>query len=57
LLECLSLFTAPVVASQKTKERIKEITFGIGAILVPLAIIIGTLGIVAGIIMKLFFNK
>ena len=49
------LSAAPVVAFQRTKERIRDISFGVGAIWGNLGIIIGILGIVAWIIRAIFF--
>jgi hypothetical protein len=48
------LFIAPITASQRTKKRIKDISFGAGLMLVTPVIYIGILGIVAWIIRVIF---
>jgi len=47
------LFVSPVIAMQKTKERIKDIVFASGFMWAPIAFVIGGAGIIAWII-KLF---
>jgi len=49
------LFVAPVVAFQRTKERIKDISFGAGSMLVTPAIYIGIVGLVVWVIRLIFF--
>lgn len=49
LLICL-FFVAPVIASQRTKQRIRDTVFGAGAMWRYLGIIIGTAGLVALVI-------
>lgn len=49
------LFAAPVVAFQRTKERIRDMSFGVGAIWGNLGIIIGVAGLVALVIRLIFF--
>jgi uncharacterized membrane protein len=49
------LSAAPVVAFQRTKERIREMSFGVGAIWGNLGIIICILGIVSWVIRAIFF--
>lgn len=48
------LFVAPVTASQRTKERIRNISFGASLMLVNPAIIIGILGLIAWVIRLIF---
>jgi len=43
----ISLFTAPVIVSRRTKEQIRDISFGVGSIWFNLVIIIGVVGLVA----------
>lgn len=50
------LSAAPVVAFQRTKERVRDMSFGIGATWGNLAIIIGVLGLVAWIVRFVFFK-
>lgn len=50
------LFAAPVVAFQRTKERIRDMSFGVGAIWGNLGIIIGVAGLVALVIRLIFFK-
>jgi len=51
-----SLFSAaPVVASQRTKERIRLVVDGVGSMLGNIGIIIGVLGIAALVIRLVFF--
>ncbi|CAN5584863.1 hypothetical protein BH20VER3_BH20VER3_23100 [soil metagenome] len=45
----ISLLAGPVVAFQRTKERVREISFGVGTTVGNLGIIIGVFGIVAWI--------
>ena len=53
----ISIFSvAPVIAGQRTKERIKNITSGVHFIWSSLAIIMGVLGLVIIIIKLLFFT-
>lgn len=49
------LFIAPVTASQRTKERIKDTSFGAGLMLVTPVIYIGIAGLVALVIRLIFF--
>lgn len=49
------LSAAPVVAFQRTKERTKDIIFGVGGLLGGSAMIIGILGIVIWLIRTIFF--
>lgn len=49
------LSAAPVVAFQRTKEKVRDMSFGAGAIWGNLAIIIGVLGLVAWVIRVIFF--
>jgi uncharacterized membrane protein len=52
----ISLLSAgPVVAFQRTKERVRDMSFGAGATLGNLGIIIGVLGIIAWIVRVVFF--
>lgn len=52
----ISLLSAgPVVAFQRTKERVRDISFGAGATLGNLGIIVGVLGIIAWIVRVVFF--
>jgi len=50
-----ALFVAPVVASQRTKQRIQDIVFGAGSLLFVPVILIGILGLVAWVISLIFF--
>jgi hypothetical protein len=54
LIICL-LFVAPVIASQRTKQRIRDMVFGAGAMWGNLGIIIGAVGLVALVIRFLIF--
>ena len=54
LIICL-LFVAPVIASQRTKQRIRDMVFGSGAMWGNLGIIIGVVGLVALVISSLIF--
>jgi hypothetical protein len=49
------LFVAPVTASQRTKKRIKDISFGAGSLLFVPVIYIGVLGLIALVIRLIFF--
>jgi len=49
------LFVAPVISSQRTKERIRDIVFGAGSLVGNFGIIIGLVGLVAWIIRLIFF--
>ena len=49
------LSVGPVIAFQRTKERIRDMVFGASAMWGNLGIIIGVLGIVALIIRVIFF--
>ena len=51
----ISLLFGAVVAFQRTKERIRDMSFGVGFLWGNLGIIIGILGIVALIIRVIFF--
>jgi len=50
-----ALFVAPVVASQRTKQRIQDIVFGAGSLLFVPVIYIGVLGLIVWIIRLIFF--
>lgn|SRR3989344_4498082 len=50
------LFVAPVIATQRTKERIRNIIFGVDMMVTSVGIIIGVLGLVAWAIRLIFFN-
>jgi len=50
------IFVVPVIAMQRTKERTKDIMFGVGASWGIIGIIIGVLGIVVWIIRAIFFR-
>ncbi|MDP3899652.1 MAG: hypothetical protein Q8Q23_01075 [bacterium] len=50
------LFIAPVTVSQRTKERIKDTSFGASLMLVTPVIYIGIAGLVVWIIRLIFFN-
>jgi len=50
------LFIAPVTASQRTKERIKDTSFGASLMLVTPVIYIGIAGLVVWVIRLIFFN-
>ena len=50
------LSVAPVIAFQRTKERVKDMSFGAGALWGNLGIVIGVLGLVALIIRFVFFR-
>lgn len=52
LISLLSM--GPVIAFQRTKERIKDISFGVGAIWGNLGIIIGVAGLIAWILRLIF---
>lgn len=49
------LFVAPVVAHQRTKQRIQDIVFGAGSLLFVPIIYIGILGLIVWIIKLIFF--
>jgi hypothetical protein len=49
------LFVGPVVASQRTKQRIQDIVFGSGSLLFVPAIYIGILGLIAWAVRLIFF--
>lgn len=49
------LFVAPVIALQRTKERIKNIVYGAGGLLTPIVFIIGIVGLIAWVIRLIFF--
>lgn len=51
------LFVAPVIAAQRTKERIKNIIFGVDMTVTSIGIIIGVLGIVAWIVRVIFLAR
>ena len=50
------LFVAPVIASQRTKEKIREMSFAVGALWGNLGIIIGVVGLVALVIRLIIFR-
>ena len=52
----ISLFVAPVIASQRTKEKIRNMSFGAGALWVRLGIIIGVIGLIAWVIRLIFIK-
>ena len=53
----ISLLTsAPVVATQRTKERVREMSFAAGAIWGNLGIIIGAVGLVAWVVRLIFIE-
>lgn len=54
LIICL-FSVAPVIASQRTKQRIRDMVFGAGAMWGNLGIIIGIVGLVALVIRSLIF--
>lgn len=54
LLICL-LFVAPVISVQRTKERIKDIIFGVDMLVTSIGIIIGIIGLVTLVIKFIFF--
>lgn len=49
------LFVAPVIAVQRTKERIKNIIFGVDMLVTSIGIIIGIVGLIAWVIRLIFF--
>lgn len=49
------IFVAPVVAFQRTKTRIQDITFGAGSLLFVPVIYIGILGLIVWIVRVIFF--
>lgn len=49
------LTTAPVIASQRTKERIKDMSFAAGSIWGNIAILIGVVGLIAFAVRFIFF--
>lgn len=50
------LFVAPVISTQRTRERIRDIVFGAGLLVGNIGIIIGLIGLVAWIIRLIFFE-
>ncbi|MEK7463419.1 MAG: hypothetical protein AAB621_03615 [Patescibacteria group bacterium] len=50
------LSVAPVIAFQRTKEKVRDMSFGAGAIWGNLGIIIGVLGLIAWVIRLIFFK-
>ncbi len=50
------IFVAPVISTQRTRERIRDIVFGAGALVGNFGIIIGILGLIAWIIKLIFFK-
>ncbi|MCG2699758.1 hypothetical protein L6274_01760 [Candidatus Parcubacteria bacterium] len=50
------LFVVFVIAFQRTKERIKDMSFGVGAMWGNLGIIIGVVGLIALVIRLIFFS-
>lgn len=50
------LFVVPVVASQRTKKRIKDISLGAGLLFVYPGIIIGILGLIALVVRLIFIR-
>ncbi len=53
----ISLFSvAPVIASQRTKEKVRDMSFGAGALWGNLGIIIGIVGLIAWVIKLIFFK-
>lgn len=51
------LSVGPVIAFQRTKEKVKDISFGAGAIWGNLGIIIGVVGLIVLVVKLIFFNK
>ncbi|NIA17413.1 MAG: hypothetical protein GWO86_03595 [Planctomycetes bacterium] len=51
----ISLFVLPIVAFQRTKERIRDVVDGIGILLGVLGCIIGFVGLIALVIRLIFF--
>lgn len=52
----ISLFIIfPVIAKQRTKERIKDMIFSIGALIIPIGFGIGAIGIIAWLTKIIFF--
>jgi hypothetical protein len=49
------LFVAPIISTQRTRERIRDIVFGAGLLVGNFGIIIGLLGLVAWVIRLIFF--
>lgn len=49
------LFVAPVISTQRTRERVRDIVSGAGLLLGNIGIIIGLVGLVAWIIKAVFF--
>jgi hypothetical protein len=50
------LSVAPVIAFQRTKEKVRDMSFGAGAIWGNLGIIIGIAGLITWIVRLIFFN-
>jgi hypothetical protein len=50
------LFVAPVISVQRTRERIRDIVYGVGLLIGNLGIIIGVIGLIAWIIKLVFFS-
>lgn len=50
------LFAGPVVAFQRTEEKIRDMSFGVGATWGNLGIIVGVVGLIVLVIRLLFFN-
>ena len=50
------IFVAPVISTQRTRERIRDIVFGAGALVGNFGVIIGILGLIAWIIKLIFFK-
>ena len=50
------LSAAPVVAFQRTKEQIRDMSFGVGATLGNLGILIGVVGLIVWAMRLVFFT-
>ena len=50
------LFVGPVIAFQRTKQRIKDIVFAVGALWGNLAIVVGIVGLIVWVIMRIFLR-
>lgn len=50
------LSVAPVIAFQRTKEKVRDMSFGAGALWGNLGIIIGVVGLIAWVIRLIFFK-
>lgn len=50
------LFVAPVIASQRTKERKKNIVYGADVLVTPIIFIVGIVGLITWIVRLIFFR-